>query len=88
MEPGLTLARAGLPVHAGKLEAIKISSVVLLSKESVEKYATVREQAKRESEARMLTRVDRELAQSRNRKLKELLSTMSVEEIDALLSKK
>ncbi len=84
---GLELASMSAIIHAGKLDAVKISSVVLVSKESVEQYAKIREKAKQESEAKMLARVDNQLAQSRNRKLKEMLGKMSIEEIDALLAK-
>ncbi len=84
---GLELASMSAIIHAGKLEAVKISSVVLVSKESVEKYAKVREKAKQESEAKMLARVDKKVSQTRNRQLKDLLEKMSVEDIDALLSK-
>jgi len=83
----LELASMSAIIHAGKLDAVKISSVVLVSKESVEQYAKVREKAKQESEAKILARADKKLAQSHNRKLKEVLANMSLEEIDALLTK-
>lgn len=84
---GLELASMSAIIHADKLDAVKISSVVLVSKESVEKYAKVREKAKQESEQKMLARADKKLSQTRNRQLKDLLAKMSSDEIDALLAK-
>jgi hypothetical protein len=46
----------------------------------------VREKAKQELEQKMPARVDKKLAQTRNRQLKDLLGKLSSEEIDAFLA--
>lgn len=83
---GLELASMSAIIHAGKVESVKISGVVLIDKASVEAFAAIREVKRQEDEAKMLSRVDRKLEQARARKLKELLATMSSEAIDALLN--
>src|SRR5215472_4677709 len=61
---GLELASMSAIIHAGKLDAVKISSVVLVNKESVEQYAKVREKARQETEAKLLARADKQVAYS------------------------
>ena len=82
---GLELASMSAIIHSGKVDAVKISGIVLLNKESVEAFAKVREARKLEEDQRMLTKVDRKIAQNRAQQLKKLLETMSPEAIDALL---
>jgi hypothetical protein len=82
---GLELASMSAIIHSGKVDSVKISGVVLIEKVSVEKFALVRETRRQEDEQRMLTKVDRKIAQNRAQQLKKLLETMSPEAIDALL---
>jgi hypothetical protein len=85
---GLELASMSAIIHSGKVDSVKISGVVLIEKASVERFAKVREARKLEEDQRMLTKVDRKIAQNRAQQLKKLLETMSPEAIDALLNGK
>jgi hypothetical protein len=73
-------------VYDRKVKAIRIGGIILVEKESAEKYRLEREQLEARREQERLERVSKESERERDRKLRERLALLTPEQLEALLA--